>query len=51
MKRYAALISMLFFLFVSSAVAQNWSKGTLDNALTKAKAEGKMVLIDFFSDG
>jgi hypothetical protein len=34
---------------VSSASAQNWFKGSLDEALAKAKSENKKVLVDFFS--
>ena len=48
-KRFALLFFLL--IFISSASAQNWFKGTFDEALTKSKNEGKKVLIDFFSDG
>ena len=34
---------------MSTASAQNWFKGNLDDALTRAKTENKTVLIDFFS--
>jgi hypothetical protein len=34
---------------VSTASAQNWFKGSLDEALAKAKTENKKVLVDFFS--
>ena len=50
MKKRLALLFLLV-IFASSASAQNWFKGTLDDALAKSKNEGKMVLIDFFSDG
>ncbi|MCK4556102.1 MAG: hypothetical protein KAU47_01195 [Candidatus Aminicenantes bacterium] len=43
--------SLLLLVFVSSAAGQNWFKGTLDDAFTEAKKEGKMVLVDFFSPG
>jgi hypothetical protein len=33
----------------STVLAQNWFKGSLDQAVTKAKAENKLVLIDFYS--
>ena len=36
---------------VSTASAQNWFKGSLDDALAKAKTENKKVLVDFFSPG
>ncbi len=34
-----------------SAAAQVWFKGTVDEAVAKAKAETKLVLVDFYSDG
>ncbi len=34
---------------MSTASAQNWFKGSLDDALAKAKTENKKVLVDFFS--
>lgn len=37
--------------FASSASAQNWFKGSFDEALAKAKGENKKVLVDFFSAG
>ena len=33
----------------STALAQSWFKGSLDEALAKAKSENKKVLVDFFS--
>ena len=50
MKKLLAF-SLLLLVFVSSAAGQNWFKGTLDEAFTEAKKEGKMVLVDFFSPG
>lgn len=44
-------ILFLFFLLVSSVTAQNWFKGTFDDALVESRNGGKMVLIDFFSSG
>lgn len=41
----------LFFFLVSMVSAQNWFKGSFNDALAKAKTENKLVLIDFFSDG
>jgi hypothetical protein len=38
-------------LLAGSAVAQVWFKGTVDEAVAKAKAESKLVLVDFYSDG
>lgn len=51
MKKRFVLSLLLLLIFFSSAAAQNWFKGTLDDAVVKSKNEGKKVLIDFFSDG
>jgi hypothetical protein len=50
MKKLFVLTLLLVFLS-SLGVAQNWFQGNLDDAVAKAKTEGKLVLIDFFSDG
>jgi hypothetical protein len=48
MKRILALAVVL--VLASAASAQtNWFKGTLDEAVAKAKADHKLVLIDFYS--
>ena len=49
MRKIAALSFML--VLVASASAQNWFKGTLDEAIAKSKSENKRVLVDFFSGG
>jgi hypothetical protein len=49
MKKVAAL--SLLLILASSAAAQNWFKGTFDEALVKARSDSKMVLINFFSGG
>ena len=49
MKKTSILLSLL--VLVSAASAQNWFQGTLDQAVAKAKSEGKLVLIDFYSGG
>lgn len=38
-------------VLAGSAAAQVWFKGTVDEAVAKAKAETKLVLVDFYSDG
>jgi hypothetical protein len=48
MKRRLFGIAVLMAV-VSTASAQNWFKGSLDEALAKAKSENKKVLVDFFS--
>jgi hypothetical protein len=50
MKKLLALPLLLIFLS-SFGVAQNWFKGSLDDAVAAAKDQGKMVLLDFFSGG
>lgn len=47
MKKAAAFSIML--LLASLASAQVFFKGTLDEAMAKAKAENKKVLLDFTS--
>jgi len=47
MKKIAALSVILFL--ASSASAEVFFKGTLDQAMAKAKTENKRVLIDFTS--
>lgn len=50
MRKKIAMPLLLIFLS-SFAVAQNWFKGSLDEAIAKSKTENKLVLIDFFSGG
>jgi len=38
-------------LLAGTAASQVWFKGTVDEAVAKAKAESKLVLVDFYSDG
>jgi hypothetical protein len=45
------LILFLVLVLASFASAQSWFKGSLDQAVAKAKAENKLVLIDFYSSG
>ncbi len=42
------LLSLLLVL-VSAALAEVQFKGTLDQAVAKAKSENKLVLVDFYS--
>jgi hypothetical protein len=50
MRKLLALPLLLIFL-TSFGLAQNWFKGSLDDAIAKSKEEGKLVLVDFFSGG
>jgi hypothetical protein len=47
MKKAASIT--IIFLLASVASAQNWFKGSLDEALAKAKSENKKILLDFTS--
>lgn len=49
MKKAFAVLSIL--VLASTASAQNWFKGTLEQAVAKAKTENKLVLLDFYSGG
>lgn len=49
MKRTA--IALMFFALAAAAFGQGWFPGSFDEAQAKAKAEGKLVLINFFSGG
>ena len=48
MKKTAILTALLLFASVAYA-EHNFFKGTLDEAMAKAKAEGKKLLLDFNS--
>jgi hypothetical protein len=43
------LLLLMVLVLVTTASAQNWFKGTLDQAIAKAKVENKLVLVDFYS--
>ncbi len=49
MKKAFALSFLL--VLASTATAQNWFNGTVDQAVAKAQSENKLVLIDFYSGG
>jgi hypothetical protein len=42
---------LMFFVLAAAAFGQSWFQGSFDEALAKAKTEGKLVLINFFSGG
>jgi hypothetical protein len=50
-KRRTILGFTLVLALASTAAAQDWFKGSLDEAVARAGREGKKVLIDFFSYG
>ena len=43
------LVLSFVLVLASMASAQSWFKGTLDEAVAKAKGDHKLVLIDFYS--
>jgi hypothetical protein len=49
MMRKQLTLLILLAALVSTASAQNWFKGSFDEALAKSKSENKKVLVDFFS--
>jgi hypothetical protein len=44
-----ALTLFLVLALASMVSAQNWFKGSLDQAIAKAKSDHKLVLVDFYS--
>jgi hypothetical protein len=46
-----ALLALAVLGLAATASAQTWFKGTLDQAIAKAKTEKKLVLLDFYSSG
>jgi len=50
MRKTAVVFSLFGFIVLSSASAQNWLTGSLDDALARAGAAGKPLLIDFFTE-
>ncbi len=46
-----ALTLALVLVLASFASAQSWFQGSLEQAVAKAKAENKLVLVDFYSGG
>ena len=48
--RKTAFICLLVVFFLGSAYSQNWESGSLEEALTKSKNSGKLLLLDFFQE-
>jgi hypothetical protein len=49
MKR-TALLALVLALSVAAVSGQNFLSGSLEDALAKAKAQGKLLLLDFFQE-
>jgi len=50
MRKHVIVFFLLGFIAFSSAVAQTWLAGSLDDALAKAKEAGRPLLVDFFTE-
>jgi len=48
--RKAAFVCLLVAIAVVPALSQNWETGSLEEAQAKAKASGKILLLDFFQE-
>jgi hypothetical protein len=44
-------LSMALLFLATAASAQNWFKGSFEDALSAAKNEKKLVLVNFYSGG
>ncbi len=49
MRKRLVVFCLAGFLISSAAFAQMWRTDTLEDALALAKAQGKLVLLDFFA--
>lgn len=48
--RKSAFLILVSMFVVSSALGQNWETGSFEDAQAKAKASGKLLLLDFFQE-
>jgi hypothetical protein len=48
MRRFSVILLLLAVFAISSAFAQTWLTGSIEEAQAKAKASGKPILVDFF---
>ena len=51
MKRLSTVMVLVLLTFAVYADGVKWFEGSLEDAKAKAKSEGKLILIDFYSDG
>ena len=49
MKKILTIVFVLTLAAAAFAQGADWFKGTVDEAVAKAKASGKFVLVDFYS--
>lgn len=50
MRKAGLVLCLLGLIVLSSATAQTWMTGSLNDALAKAKAVGRPLLVDFFTE-
>jgi hypothetical protein len=50
-KKCTAVVGLLLLASFASAQTATFLKGSFDEALAQAKAQNKLILIDFFSSG
>lgn len=43
-------LALVIVLSVATASGQTWLTGSVEDALAKAKAQGKLLLLDFFQE-
>lgn len=48
--RKKAFVFLLAAVAVGSALGQNWEMGSFEDAQAKAKASGKLLLLDFYQE-
>jgi hypothetical protein len=49
-KRMTAFVCLFVVLAAGPVFSQNWEKGPLEDAVAKAKASGKLIVLDFFQE-
>ncbi len=47
----AATLAFVLVLAAAAAYGQSWLTGSVEDALAKAKAQNKLLLLDFFQEG
>ena len=48
--RKTVFVCLFIAIAVGVALGQNWETGSLEEAQAKAKASGKLLLLDFFQE-
>ena len=50
MKKAVTLLALVLVLSAAAAYGQAWLTGSVEDALAKAKAQNKLLLLDFFQE-